>query len=64
MFILQGLNLSAVTLELDEETNPLFTPLSEESLISKYTPLWVCAKSDSKAELNNNLKLNHIFKKK
>lgn len=64
MFLLQGLDLSAATLGMDEETNLLFTPLSEDSLIPKYTPLWVYAEPNSKAKLTNNLKLNHIFKKR
>lgn len=64
MFILQAFNLSAATLGVNEEMDIIFTPLSEGSLIPKYTPLWVYAEPNSKAELTNNLKLNHIFKKK
>lgn len=64
MVLLQRLDLSAATIGMDEEANLIFTPLSEDSLISKYTPLWVYAEPNSKAELTNNLKLNHIFKKK
>lgn len=64
MVLLQIFNLSAATIGMDEEANAIFTPLSEDSLIPKYTPLWVYAEPNSKAELTNNLKLNHIFKKK
>lgn len=64
MDLLQIFNLSAATIGIDEEANVIFTPLSKDSLIPKYTPLWVYAEPNSKAELTNNLKLNHIFKKK
>lgn len=62
--LLQMFAFSAVTLEYDSETNPIFIPLSEDSLIPKYTPLWVYAEPNSKAKLTNNLKLTHIFKKR
>lgn len=64
MTLLQIFGLSAATLGADEESNIIFTPLSEDSLIPKYTPLWLYVELNSKAELTNNLKLNHIFKKK
>lgn len=60
ILLLQTFELSAAIVGIDEEKDAIFTPLSEDSLIPKYTPLWVYAKPNSKAELTNNLKRNEF----